>query len=287
MRATGTSRWGLLCVEGASPASRLLVRLGGDARRGVRPDRPQRHLLLHPRPGDGVDLRQSAGDAGFGSAYLAVSLTTLVGADSGSARLQYHDRRLERGSRLRRRGDVGPRALVRAAGWTLGVEILFYLLVLFFLRRMWVLLLVVVASLAFRGVLVFAGFAGALVAGLLPSELVFCRRHHRLSRLPDAADTLRAGGRVMGGAARHAGSRTVGVAVRPDLPPHAVHQHGAIRSSGDVDSLLVCRDARVSIRRRSGDLAYPVYIVHLLMFDRRQDGFEGGVRQPVRSGGDG
>jgi peptidoglycan/LPS O-acetylase OafA/YrhL len=108
--------------------------------------------------------------------YVGLSVTTMLGLDSGQW-LGFS----RAGGQMFLAPDFGPNATTVMAlspvpqGWSIGIELLFYFVAPFIVRRsIWFILSLCIFSLAFRVALMMAGFSGEpWNRGLFPSELIY------------------------------------------------------------------------------------------------------------------
>jgi peptidoglycan/LPS O-acetylase OafA/YrhL len=225
---------------------------------------------LHPLASPiayGHDFRLANLEPGM-AAYVLTSLTTLFGLDTGQwIGFDRYD------GKLLWPPDYGPYALSVAAicpipqAWTIGIELVFYVLAPFIVHRsVAVLLALCVASLAFRLMLAHFGFSGQpWNRALFPSELIYflggVLGYRLFQRLPDwktrpavcapVAVVLMIVVLAYGPITNHSG----GGLLLDTVPFMLIALALPFLFQLTRDSVL---DARI------GELSYPIYLVHFL-----------------------
>jgi peptidoglycan/LPS O-acetylase OafA/YrhL len=205
--------------------------------------------------------------------YIGLSLTTLLGLDTG-VWLGF-DRV---GGTLSVAPDFAPGAITVVAlnpvpqGWTIGLELLFYALAPFIVRRsIWLIVSLCVLSLAFRLALIALGFSGEpWNRALFPSELIYFLLGvlgHRLYvviprlKLPARAETAFALA-VLGIAIIY---WPVEHFIRGSLIWHVWNTAPYLLIAAGIPFLFkLTKDNELDAS--IGELSYPIYMCHVLIF---------------------
>ncbi len=236
--------------------------------------------LLVPRGGAFHPLSspiERAGELSIGTlpwpilAYIGVALLTTIGLDSGQW-LGF--------SRLTGELGIAPDFLPAAtsvtalapvpAAWTLSIELLFYLIAPFVVRRsLGFILLLAAGSLAFRLGIEALGFAGQpWNRTLFPAELVFFCGGILAYRLYRVADRVPAAVRNFAALLPIATAPLVSLAVQRSLHPQTQDLIAGLAciliALGIPFLFRATKDSELD--SRIGDLSYPVYISHMFIY---------------------